>query len=188
MKSIKKIVTAVISTALVLLVCGCSKTITVTNDPQLEQSLYGTWNIAVESQIEVWSDPDTEFAKYLGTATVLTTNQMIFSPDQNFQIINSATLSSVKIHDDAFVSEEDLKLQMEKAISIQGKFSVDKDYLELKSETVKVNNTTSYTAEEYTKIDSSFGSADQIQKWALSGNNLTISDLSAKSTVVFTKQ
>ena len=188
MKNIK-IGTLLIIPALLVLFAGCSKkTITVTNDPELEKSLYGTWALSASSEIEIWSEPNTDNEKYLGKATVLSTNSMSFSNNQNFEMANSTTVQALNLYDDAFISEEDIKLQVEKSVIISGRFSVDKDYLELKSESVLVNGKVSYTAEEYSQIDSSFGSIVQTQKWNISGNSLNVSDLAGTSAVSFTRQ
>ena len=191
MKSIKTKSLSVFFATLILLalLAGCSKkTITVTNDPELEKSLYGTWLVASRGESEFWSGPNTEMEQYLGKATIRTENSIRFSKNQSFEMSNNTTVESMTLHEDSYISEEELRSKIEKSVIIKGSFSVDKDYLELRSESVLVNGKVSYTAEEYSKIDSSFGSIIQTQKWKLSGNSLTVSDLSGKSTVTFAKQ
>ena len=77
---------------------------------------------------------------------------------------------------------------LEKSVSIKGSFSVDKDYIEFRRESVLVNGSESYTPEEYSKIDNTFGSIAQIEKWKLSGNTLTVSDSSSKSDISYERQ
>ena len=75
MKSIQKLRLAVIIIFIFTFLTGCSKkNITVTNDPELEQSLYGTWIFTTISQNEIMSDPNTESEKYLGNISVVNTN------------------------------------------------------------------------------------------------------------------
>ena len=181
--------TLLIIPALLVLLAGCSKkTITVTNDPELERSLYGDWTYTARAENEFWTGPNTENEQYLGKATILVENSMSFSENQRFEMSNTTTVESLTLYDDSFISEEDIKEKIEKSVSIKGGFSVDKDYLELRSESVLVNGKVSYTAEEYSKIDSSFGSIVQIQKWKLSDNSLTVSDLTGASAVSFARQ
>ena len=189
MKSIHKIIFAVIILFTLTLLTGCSKkNITVVNNPELEQSLYGTWSFKTVSQNEIMSDPNTESEKYLGHISVVNTNLISFSQNQNFQMQNSATLDSINLYNDAFISEEEIKQQIEKSVIIQGKFCVDKDYIELKTETVTINNQFTYTAEEYSKIDSSFGSAIQTQKWSLSNNTLSFKDSKGNIIASYSKE
>ena len=191
MKSIKTKLISVFFASLILLafLAGCSKkTVTVINDPELEQSLYGTWLYATRGDSEFWTGPNTSTEQYLGKATILTENSMSFSENQHFEMSNNTTVESMTLHEDIYITEEELKSKIEKSVSITGSFSVDKDYLELRSESVLVNGKISYTAEEYSKIDSSFGSIVQTQKWKLSGNSLTVSDLSGGTAVSFARQ
>ena len=190
MKSIKAKSLIAISASLILLslLAGCSKKVTVTNDPELEKSLYGTWSISTLRNSEFWSGQDTDDEKFLGKATIRTENSMSFSENQRFEMKNVTTLETLTIHEDSYLTEDLVRSNIDKTVVISGSFSVDKEHLELRSDTVLVNDTDSYTAEEYSKIDNNFGSAVQIQKWKLSGNKLTVYGSSGKPDIEYEKQ
>ena len=177
----------VIILAVIISLTGCAKKITVTNDTELAQSVYGTWTFKASSQVEFWSEPNTENETYLGKASILNTNSISFSENQSFTMQTTSSVESLDLRDDSLMSKEEITQQVEKTMSISGQFSIDKNYLELNSENVLVNNIP-YTAEEYSQIDSTFGATRQIQKWSLSNNSLTLSDLKGSSIVTFTKQ
>ena len=188
MKPMQKKSLPLIITAILILFSGCAKkNITVINEPELERSLYGSWSIKNKLQQEIWSEPNTENEKYLGTIVVLNTNIITFSQNQEFAMQNISTLDSMNLYDDAYISEEDIKLQIESNVTVKGKFSVNKNYLELTSETVLIDNN-SYTAEDYAQINSDFGSLVQTQKWALEDNSLILLDLNGNEIAAFTKE
>ena len=191
MKSLKTKSLSVISALLIFLALlpGCSKKAgTIINDPEIEQSLYGTWAVSSSGESQFWTGPNIETEKFLGKATIRTENSISFSKNQSFVMSNNTILESLTIPDDSSLEEEILRPMIEKSVSIKGSFSVDKDYLELRRESVLVNGSESYTAEEYSKIDNNFGSVVQVEKWKLSGNTLTVSDSSSKSDISYERQ
>ena len=191
MKSLKTKSLSVISALLIFLalLAGCSKKAgTIINDPEIEQSLYGTWSVSSSGESKFWTGPNIETEKFLGKATIRTENSISFLKNQSFEMSNNTILESLTIPDDSSLEEEVLRPMIEKSVSIKGSFSVDKDYLELRMESVLVNGIDSYTAEEYSKIDNNFGSAVQIQKWKLSGNKLTVYGSSGKPDIEYEKQ
>ena len=191
MKLLKKKFLSVISVSLILLalLVGCTKkTGTVINDPELEQLLYGTWAVSSSGNSKFWTGPNIETEKYLGEATIRTENSISFSKNQKFEMSNNTIVESLTIPADSTLQEEVLRPMLEKSVSIKGSFSVDKDYIEFRRESVLVNGSESYTPEEYSKIDNTFGYIAQIEKWKLSGNTLTVSDSSGKPDISYERQ
>ena len=188
MKSLK---TKILSASLILLalLVGCSKkAVTIINDPEIEQSLYGTWAVSSSGESQFWTGPNIKTEKFLGKATIRTENTISFSKNHSFEMSNNSIVESLTIPEDSSLEEEVLRPMLEKSVSIKGSFSVDKDYLELRRESVLVNGSESYTAEEYSKIDNNFGSVVQVEKWKLSGNTLTVSDSSSESDISYERQ
>lgn len=191
MKSLKTKSLFAISASLILLalLAGCTKKIgTVINDPEIEQSLYGNWSVSSSGESKFWTGPNIETEQYLGKATIRTENSIRFSKNQSFEMSNNSIVESMSIPDDSSLEEDVLRPMLEKSVSIKGSFSVDKDYLELRRESVLVNGTESYTAEEYSKIDNNFGPVVQIQKWKLSGNTITVYGSSGEPDVDYERQ
>ena len=125
--------------------------------------------------------------RFLTTMLLLAVCCGTWAEEVTYSIKTTSSVESLDLRDDSLMSEEEITQQVEKTMSISGQFSIDKNYLELNSENVLVNNIP-YTAEEYSQIDSTFGATRQIQKWSLSNNSLTLSDLKGSSIVTFTKQ
>lgn len=188
MKQLHKKLPALIIPAILLFFFACSKkTVTVTNEVEFEHSLYGSWIYKNQAHSELWTGPNTSAEKYLGNLDVLNTNIITFSPNQEFTMQYISTIESLNVSDEASMTEEELRLKIEKNETVIGKFSVNKDYLELTSETVIVDNNT-YSAEDYAKINSNFGSLVQTQKWALENNSLILFDLDGNKIAAFTKE
>ena len=123
MKSIKTKLISVFFASLILLafLAGCSKkTVTVINDPELEQSLYGTWLYATRGDSEFWTGPNTSTEQYLGKATIRTENSISFLKNQSFEMSNNTILESLTIPDDSSLEEEVLRPMIEKSVSIKG--------------------------------------------------------------------
>ena len=95
----------VIILAVIISLTGCAKKITVTNDTELAQSVYGTWTFKASSQVEFWSEPNTENETYLGKASILNTNSISFSENQSFTMQTTSSVESLDLRDDSLMSE-----------------------------------------------------------------------------------
>ena len=188
-----KIIKAVWSffTALILacLCTGCAKNKIpqVTNNKGLEQLFYGTWTVGAESTVELYANAGTDDEKYAGKAVILSSNILQFSENQVYSMEIASSIQSLTLTENSLYTEEEVTKQLENSIVINGKFSVDDDYLELLSETVVLNNTTTYSAAEYAQMDSTYGSEKQVVKWNLLGDSLDFADLAGNVIVTYNR-
>ena len=168
---------------------GCNKKkVNIENDSQIVSEILGAWEIKYMSQIELSSDPGTEYELYQGEVEVISSTMITFFEDNKYKMEIQSEINKLTLLEDAPFSEDDVKQQIENTLCINGTFLIDQNYLELNGENVTTLDGSVFTIKEYSKIDSNIGNDKQITKWTIEGNELILMDLSGKNQIAYIKQ
>ncbi len=168
---------------------GCNKkTVNIENDSQVVSEILGAWEIKYMSQIELSSDPGTEYELYQGEVEVISSTMITFFEDNKYKMEIQSEINKLTLLEDAPFSEDDVIQQIENTLCINGTFLIDQNYLELNGENVTTLDGSVFTIKEYSKIDPNIGNDKQITKWSIEGNELILMDLSGKNQIAYIKQ